>query len=157
MASTSELSLSRPRCSLREAAATAAAQRAMAGTASVYAIPAGVPQPRAGPGGVISAASVHAAAVLRNYHLNPRLDYGTITGVNGPLVILDNVKVRAPTRGNARSAGVGRETRDAHEADVLRAPAPALRCTASRARAAGASARQLQGGSLGPRPAPALV
>jgi V-type H+-transporting ATPase subunit B len=29
---------------------------------------------------------------LRNYHLNPRLDYGTITGVNGPLVILDNVK-----------------------------------------------------------------
>jgi V-type H+-transporting ATPase subunit B len=24
--------------------------------------------------------------------LNPRLDYGTITGVNGPLVILDNVK-----------------------------------------------------------------
>ena len=41
-----------------------------------YAIPANVPQPRAGKDGVISAASVHAAAVLRNYHLNPRLDYG---------------------------------------------------------------------------------
>ena len=41
-----------------------------------YAIPANVPQPRAGKDGVISAASVNAAAVLRNYHLNPRLDYG---------------------------------------------------------------------------------
>ena len=39
-------------------------------------IPAGVPQPKAGKDGVFSAASVHAAAVLRNYHLNPRLDYG---------------------------------------------------------------------------------
>lgn len=115
------------------------------GGVSVLGIPAGVPQPRAGRDGIISAASVNAAAALRNYHLNPRLgefsfsffvrhqkkkgfiwgafflllfgfilintfppphplihnllsqplaDYGTISGVNGPLVILDNVKVR---------------------------------------------------------------
>jgi len=36
-------------------------------------IPSGVPQPVVGKDGVISAASVHAAAVLRNYNLNPRL------------------------------------------------------------------------------------
>lgn len=57
-------------------------------------IPHGVPQPRANASGMASIASVNAAAVLRNYKLNPRLDYGTISGVNGPLVILDNVKVR---------------------------------------------------------------
>lgn len=28
-----------------------------------------------------------------NYHVNPRLDYRTVIGVNGPLVILDHVKV----------------------------------------------------------------
>ncbi|KAK9763895.1 Vacuolar ATP synthase subunit B [Basidiobolus ranarum] len=38
------------------------------------------------------AASIHAAAVTRNYSLQPRLDYRTVAGVNGPLVILDNVK-----------------------------------------------------------------
>lgn len=38
-------------------------------------------------------AEVHAAAVLRDYHVYPRLDYRTVTGVNGPLVILDNVKL----------------------------------------------------------------
>jgi hypothetical protein len=58
-------------------------------------IPSGVPQPRADAHGNVSAASVNAAAALRNYKLHPRLDYGTISGVNGPLVILDNVKVRA--------------------------------------------------------------
>jgi len=31
-------------------------------------------------------------AVTRDYHVNPRLDYRTVSGVNGPLVILDNVK-----------------------------------------------------------------
>lgn len=36
-------------------------------------IPSGVPQPVVGKDGIISAASVHAAAVLRNYNLNPRL------------------------------------------------------------------------------------
>lgn len=35
----------------------------------------------------------HKAAVLRDYHVFPRLDYRTVTGVNGPLVILDNVKL----------------------------------------------------------------
>jgi V-type H+-transporting ATPase subunit B len=35
----------------------------------------------------------NAAAVLRDYHVFPRLDYRTVTGVNGPLVILDNVKL----------------------------------------------------------------
>jgi len=35
----------------------------------------------------------HRAAVLRDYHVYPRLDYRTVTGVNGPLVILDNVKL----------------------------------------------------------------
>eukprot|EP01113_Clastostelium_recurvatum_P027146 TRINITY_DN326_c0_g1_i1.p1 TRINITY_DN326_c0_g1~~TRINITY_DN326_c0_g1_i1.p1 ORF type:complete len:490 (+),score=146.03 TRINITY_DN326_c0_g1_i1:53-1522(+) len=39
-----------------------------------------------------SAFEVHAAAALRNYVLNPRVDYRTVTGVNGPLVILDNIK-----------------------------------------------------------------
>ncbi|KAK9708726.1 Vacuolar ATP synthase subunit B [Basidiobolus ranarum] len=38
------------------------------------------------------AAAIHAAAVTRNYSLQPRLDYRTVAGVNGPLVILDNVK-----------------------------------------------------------------
>lgn len=64
-----------------------------AAAAAALGIPSGVPQPRMSASGIMSAASVHAAAVLRNYHLNPRLDYGTISGVNGPLVILDNVKV----------------------------------------------------------------
>lgn len=30
---------------------------------------------------------------MKNYHVQPRLDYRTVTGVNGPLVILDNVKL----------------------------------------------------------------
>eukprot|EP00697_Spironema_sp_BW2_P005619 gnl/Spiro4/17838_TR9490_c0_g1_i1.p1 gnl/Spiro4/17838_TR9490_c0_g1~~gnl/Spiro4/17838_TR9490_c0_g1_i1.p1 ORF type:complete len:509 (+),score=163.91 gnl/Spiro4/17838_TR9490_c0_g1_i1:85-1611(+) len=34
----------------------------------------------------------HTAAVTRNYFVEPRLDYRTVTGVNGPLVILDNIK-----------------------------------------------------------------
>lgn len=39
-----------------------------------------------------SAASVNAAAALRNYTLQPRLDYSTIAGVSGPLVICQWVK-----------------------------------------------------------------
>jgi V-type H+-transporting ATPase subunit B len=35
----------------------------------------------------------HAAAALRDYHVYPRLDYRTVTAINGPLVILDNVKL----------------------------------------------------------------
>ncbi|XP_048126214.1 V-type proton ATPase subunit B, kidney isoform [Alosa alosa] len=34
----------------------------------------------------------HAQAVTRNYISQPRLTYSTVSGVNGPLVILDNVK-----------------------------------------------------------------
>ncbi|KAM0682447.1 Vacuolar ATP synthase subunit B [Mitosporidium daphniae] len=33
----------------------------------------------------------HAAAATRNFAVQPRVDYRTVTGVNGPLVILDNV------------------------------------------------------------------
>jgi len=35
----------------------------------------------------------HIAAVTRDYIVEPRLDYRTVTGVNGPLVILQNVKL----------------------------------------------------------------
>jgi hypothetical protein len=38
-----------------------------------YGIPSNVPQPKVGKDGLLSGASVHAAAVLRNYQLNPRL------------------------------------------------------------------------------------
>jgi len=41
---------------------------------------------------VLTFDEVHAAAALRNYHVHPRLDYRTVQGVNGPLVILDNIK-----------------------------------------------------------------
>eukprot|EP00947_MAST-08B_sp_MAST-8B-sp1_P002525 g2525.t1 len=40
----------------------------------------------------MAAANINAAAVVRDYQVNPRLDYRTISGVNGPLVILENVK-----------------------------------------------------------------
>ena len=36
----------------------------------------------------------HAAAVIRNYNSQPRITYKTVSGVNGPLVILDGVKVK---------------------------------------------------------------
>nr|WCZ58516.1 vacuolar H(+)-ATPase catalytic subunit B [Andalucia godoyi] len=34
----------------------------------------------------------HLAALKRDFKVEPRLEYKTVTGVNGPLVILDNVK-----------------------------------------------------------------
>jgi len=37
-------------------------------------------------------ARTNAAAALRSYQVAPRLDYRTVQGVNGPLVILDHVK-----------------------------------------------------------------
>jgi V-type H+-transporting ATPase subunit B len=40
----------------------------------------------------ITASTVHAAAVVRDYISQPRITYKTVVGVNGPLVILDNVK-----------------------------------------------------------------
>ncbi|MBN3324371.1 VATB2 ATPase, partial [Atractosteus spatula] len=39
-----------------------------------------------------AAARQHAQSVTRNYISQPRLTYSTVSGVNGPLVILDNVK-----------------------------------------------------------------
>jgi len=36
--------------------------------------------------------AVNAAAVTRNYVARPRVKYNTVAGVNGPLVVLDNVK-----------------------------------------------------------------
>jgi len=38
------------------------------------------------------AAKTHKMAIVRNYNTQPRLTYKTVTGVNGPLVILDDVK-----------------------------------------------------------------
>jgi V-type H+-transporting ATPase subunit B len=40
----------------------------------------------------LTAAQINAAAAVRNYSVEPRLEYKTIAGVNGPLVILENVK-----------------------------------------------------------------
>ncbi|KAJ1923550.1 Vacuolar ATP synthase subunit B [Tieghemiomyces parasiticus] len=36
--------------------------------------------------------NINTSAVTRNYEVDPRIDYRTVSGVNGPLVILDNVK-----------------------------------------------------------------
>ncbi|XP_033016982.1 LOW QUALITY PROTEIN: V-type proton ATPase subunit B, kidney isoform [Lacerta agilis] len=44
------------------------------------------------PGGVLAGAREHVQAVTRNYITHPRLTYWTVSGVNGPLVVLDNVK-----------------------------------------------------------------
>jgi V-type H+-transporting ATPase subunit B len=35
---------------------------------------------------------VHAAAVTHDYNITPRIDYRTVLDVEGPLVVLDNVK-----------------------------------------------------------------
>ncbi|EDR22227.1 vacuolar ATP synthase subunit B, putative [Entamoeba dispar SAW760] len=40
----------------------------------------------------MEAFKINAAAVTRDYIVNPVLDYRTVTSVNGPLVILDNIK-----------------------------------------------------------------
>uniref|UniRef100_A0A3Q3QL78 V-type proton ATPase subunit B, brain isoform n=1 Tax=Monopterus albus TaxID=43700 RepID=A0A3Q3QL78_MONAL len=42
--------------------------------------------------GLAAAARTHTQAVTRNYISQPRLTYSTVSGVNGPLVILDKVK-----------------------------------------------------------------
>ena len=34
----------------------------------------------------------NVSAVTRDYNINPRIDYRTIKDVEGPLVVLDNVK-----------------------------------------------------------------
>ncbi|OEH74291.1 vacuolar atp synthase subunit [Cyclospora cayetanensis] len=38
------------------------------------------------------AAKEHVRAVTRDYRVAPRLDYRTVAGVEGPLVVLDDVK-----------------------------------------------------------------
>lgn len=38
------------------------------------------------------AAREHTLAVTRDYRVAPRLDYRTVAGVEGPLVVLDDVK-----------------------------------------------------------------
>lgn len=40
----------------------------------------------------VGTANLNAAAAIRDYHVEPRMDYRTIASVNGPLVVLDNVK-----------------------------------------------------------------
>jgi V-type H+-transporting ATPase subunit B len=40
-------------------------------------------------------AAINAAAVTREYTVKPRVDYRTVSAVNGPLVVLDNVKFPA--------------------------------------------------------------
>lgn len=37
-------------------------------------------------------AAVNASAATRNYNITPKIDYRTVVKVDGPLVILDNVK-----------------------------------------------------------------
>ena len=36
--------------------------------------------------------NVHKEAMIRDYNIAPRVDYRTVIKVDGPLVILDNVK-----------------------------------------------------------------
>jgi len=38
-------------------------------------------------------ADIHTKAVTRDYSIAPRVDYRTVIKVDGPLVILDNVKL----------------------------------------------------------------
>nr|KAF6307603.1 ATPase H+ transporting V1 subunit B1 [Myotis myotis] len=42
----------------------------------------------------LGAARQHMQAVTRNYITHPRVTYRTVCSVNGPLVVLDQVKVR---------------------------------------------------------------
>lgn len=41
----------------------------------------------------VEAAKKHMAAAMASFTVGPRIDYSTVSGVNGPLVILDNVKL----------------------------------------------------------------
>jgi V-type H+-transporting ATPase subunit B len=40
----------------------------------------------------MKATDVHKQAVATNYNIAPRVDYRTVLDVEGPLVVLDNVK-----------------------------------------------------------------
>ncbi|KYO26269.1 hypothetical protein Y1Q_0000203 [Alligator mississippiensis] len=50
------------------------------------------PPPLPPPLGTTAGVREHICAVTRNYTTSPRLTYQTVSGVNGPLVVLDNVK-----------------------------------------------------------------
>eukprot|EP00808_Paulinella_micropora_P031645 g73354.t1 len=41
----------------------------------------------------LNEAQLHAMAAMRDYNVNPTVDYSTVAAVKGPLVILDNVKL----------------------------------------------------------------
>ncbi|KAJ1814349.1 Vacuolar ATP synthase subunit B [Coemansia sp. RSA 2599] len=41
---------------------------------------------------VNAAAAINASSIVQDYRVKPTIDYRTVAGVNGPLVILDNVK-----------------------------------------------------------------
>nr|KAF6479133.1 ATPase H+ transporting V1 subunit B2 [Molossus molossus] len=53
-----------------------------------------LPVPTSGP---VAGSWEQTLAASRNYLSQPRLTYKTVSGVNGPLVILDHVKANAPT------------------------------------------------------------
>ncbi|KAJ2458816.1 Vacuolar ATP synthase subunit B, partial [Coemansia sp. RSA 2322] len=41
---------------------------------------------------VNAAAAINASSIVKDYRVKPTIDYRTVSGINGPLVILDNVK-----------------------------------------------------------------
>uniref|UniRef100_A0A5F9CVR3 Vacuolar proton pump subunit B n=1 Tax=Oryctolagus cuniculus TaxID=9986 RepID=A0A5F9CVR3_RABIT len=69
------------------------------------------------PGGPAAGAREQALAVSRNYLSQPRLTYKTVSGVNGPLVILDHVKVFEGTSGID-----AKKTSCEFTGDILRTP-----------------------------------
>ncbi len=40
----------------------------------------------------MSITQINTSAAVRDYNVTPRVDYRTVRDVNGPLVVLDNVK-----------------------------------------------------------------
>jgi V-type H+-transporting ATPase subunit B len=40
----------------------------------------------------MSITQINTSAATRDYNVTPRVDYRTVKDVNGPLVVLDNVK-----------------------------------------------------------------
>ncbi len=43
-------------------------------------------------GGGVDVHKINQAAATRDYNIAPRVDYRTVVKVDGPLVVLDNVK-----------------------------------------------------------------
>uniref|UniRef100_A0A8C0TPS9 Vacuolar proton pump subunit B n=1 Tax=Canis lupus familiaris TaxID=9615 RepID=A0A8C0TPS9_CANLF len=73
-----------------------------------------LPVPTSGP---VAGSREQALAVSRNYLSQPRLTYKTVSGVNGPLVILDHVKVFEGTSGID-----AKKTSCEFTGDILRTP-----------------------------------